>query len=61
MERIMNQEYYLDHNMEGDAVKSQVDCASRDEVVQVINEMKTGIAAGPPDVSLELVAASGEI
>ena len=31
---------------------------SRDEVVQALNEMKTGIALRPSDVSLESIAAS---
>ena len=55
----MNEKNYLDHNVEGDAVEGQVVCVSREEVVQVLNEMKTGKAPGPSDVSLELVAASG--
>ena len=46
--------------MEGDAVEGPVDCVSKEEVVQVLMEMKTGKAPGPSDVSLELIAASRE-
>ena len=44
--------------MEGDAVEGPVVCVSREEVLQASNEMKTGKAHGPSDVSLELIAAS---
>ena len=32
-------------------------CVSREEVLQALNEMKTGKAPGPSEVSLELIAA----
>ena len=31
-----------DHNVERDAVEGPVDCESRDQVVQVLNGLKTG-------------------
>ena len=34
-----------DHNVGGDAVESSVVCVSRDDVVQALCEMKTGIAS----------------
>ena len=34
---------------------------SREEVVKAIREMKVGKAAGPLEVSVEMIAASGEI
>ena len=46
-------------HVELDAVEGLVVCVSREEVLQVLNEMKTGKAPGPSDVSLELIAASG--
>ena len=61
MERIMNEENDWDHNVEGDAAEGPVVCVSTDEVVQVLNEMKTGSAPGPSSVSLELIAAHGEV
>ena len=33
-------------------------CVSRDEVLQALNEMKTGKALGHEEVSLELFAAN---
>ena len=47
--------------MTGDTVEGQVDYVSRDEVIQALREMKTGKAPVPSDVSLELIAADGEI
>ena len=46
-------------NVEGDAVEGPVVCVSREEVLHALNEMKTGIAPGPSEVLLELIAASG--
>ena len=40
-ERIMNEENDWDHNVEVDAVECSVDCASREDMVQALNEMKT--------------------
>ena len=34
MERIMNEENFLDHNVERDAVESPVVCVSRENVLQ---------------------------
>ena len=57
MEWIMNEASDLDHNVE-DGVEGPVVCVSRDEVLQATNEMKTGKAPEPSEVSLELFAAS---
>ena len=54
----MNEENW-DHNMEVDAVESQVVCVSREEVLRALYEMMKGRAPGPSEVSLELIAASG--
>ena len=35
--------------------------ASREEVVKALGRMKAGMAAGPSEVSVEMIAASGEI
>ena len=45
--------------MKGDAVEGPVACVSREEVLQALNEMKTGRAHGPSVVSLQLIADSG--
>ena len=47
--------------MEVEAVEGPVVCVSREEVLQALNEMKTGKAPGPSEVSLELIAASGGV
>ena len=44
--------------MEGDAVEGPVVCVTREDILQTLNDMKTGKAPGPSDVSLELIAAS---
>ena len=36
--------------MEGDAAKDPVDCLGRDEVLQVLNDMRTGKASGSSEV-----------
>ena len=61
MERIMNEENDWGHTVEGDAVEGPVVCVSTVEVLQALNDMKTLIAAGPSEVSLELIAASGRV
>ena len=61
VERIMNEENDWDHYVEGDAVEGPVVCVSREEVLQALNEIKTGKAPGPSQVSIELIAASGGV
>ena len=57
MERIMNEENDWDHDMEGDAAEDPVVCKCRDDVLQALNEIKTGITTGSSEVSLQLNAA----
>ena len=42
MERIINEGNYRDQNVEGDAVEGPVVCVCREEVMQALDEMKTG-------------------
>ena len=35
--------------------------ASREEVVKALGRMKAGMAAGPSEVSVEMIAASGAV
>ena len=58
MERIMEGGRW---KVEGDAVEGPVICVSREEVLQVFNEINTGKAPGPSEVSLELIAAGGGV
>ena len=54
-----NEENDWYHNVEGDAVEGPVVCVSREEVLQALNEMKSGKSHGPSEVSQKLIAASG--
>ena len=42
VERIMNEGNDWDRNVERDAVEGPADCVCREEVLQILNEMKTG-------------------
>ena len=62
MERIMNEENEWDLNVKAELVEGPVKRVSREEVVlKAIREMKARKAAGPSEVSVEMIAASGEI
>ena len=61
MERIMNEDNDWEYNVKGDAVESPVVSVSREEMLQALNEMKTGKAPGTSEVSLDLLAASGGV
>ena len=61
MEKIVNEGNYLGNNPGRDAIVGPVHCACREDVLQTLNELKTGKAPGPSDVSLEWIVASGEI
>ena len=60
MEKIMNEENEWDQKTEADVVEGPVERVSREEVVKAMEEMKTGKAAGPSEVGIEMIAASGE-
>ena len=63
MERIMNEENTCkwDQDVQADLVEGPVERVSREEVVKAFGKMKAGKAAGPLEVSAEMIAASGEI
>ena len=61
MERIMNEENEWDQNVEADLVEGRVERVSREEVVKALGKTKAGKAGGPSEVSVEMMAASGEI
>ena len=61
MERIMNEENEWDQNVQADLVEGPVERVSREEVVKALGKMKAGNAAAPSEVSVEMIAASGEI
>ena len=47
--------------METDVVEGPVEKVARNEIVEAIQSMKSGMATGPSEVSAEMVVASGEI
>ena len=57
----MTEENDWDRNVEGDTAEGPVVCVSREEVLQALNEMKTGKSPGPSEVSLELIAAGAVV
>ena len=59
MERIMNEENVWDYNVEGDGVEGTVVTISRDEVLLALNEINTGKAPEPSEVSLGLLLLAG--
>ena len=60
MERIMNDENDLDQDVEGDALDDPVACVSRNEVVKILTETKSGKYPGLY-LSFELMAAKLEL
>ena len=61
MERVMNEENEWGQNVQVNLVEGPVERVSREEVVKTLGKMKAGKAAGPLEVSVEMIAASGEI
>ena len=61
MERVMNEKNEWDQNLQADLVEGPVERVRREEVVKAMEKMKAGKAAGLFEVSVEMIAASGEI
>ena len=61
MERIINEEYEWDQNVQANLVEGPVERVSCKEVVKALGKMKAGKAAGHSEVSVEMIAVSGEI
>ena len=61
MEKIMNGENKWDHIVETDVVEGPVEKVARNEIVDAMQKMKSGKATGLSEVSVEKIAASGEI
>ena len=55
MERIMNEENECDQNMEVDLVEGPVERVIWEEVLKAVGEMLAGKAAGPSEVSVEMI------
>ena len=61
MENIMNKENEWDHMSEVDVVEGPIEKVTQDEVLKAVKAMKLRKAAGPSEVSAEMITASGEI
>ena len=60
MEKIMNVENEWDHMVEADMVKGPVEGVTDEEVMEALNKMKLGKAAGPSKVNMDMIIASGK-
>ena len=61
IERIINEENAWDNNLEGDAVEGPVVCVSKEEVIEALNETKTGKVTGHSEALLALISDSGRV
>ena len=57
----MNEENEWDEMVKADVVKGAVEKVTRKVIVKAMQEIKLGKATGPSQVSVEMIAASGEI
>ena len=60
MEKIMNVENKWDQMVEADMVKGPVEGVTGEEVMEAMNKMKLGKAAGPSEVNMDMIIASGK-
>ena len=47
--------------VETDVIEEPVEKVASNEIVEAIQRMKSGMATGPSEVSVEMIVASGEI
>ena len=59
MEKIMNMENEWDQMVEIDMVEGPVEGVTDEEVMEAMNTMKLGKAAGPSEVNMDMIIASG--
>ena len=60
MEKIMNVENEWDQVAEADMVEGPVEEVTYEEVIKAMNKMKLGKAAGPSEVNMDMIMASGK-
>ena len=60
MKKIMNVENKWDQMVEVDMVEGPVEGVTDEEVMEAMNKMKLGKAAGPSEVSMDMVIAGGK-
>ena len=61
MEKIMNEENKWNHMVETDVLEGPVEKVAHIEIVEAMQNMKSGKATGPSEVSVEMIVASGKI
>ena len=59
VEKIMNVENEWDQMVEADMVEGPVEGVTDEEVMEAINKMRLGKAAGPSEVNMDVIIASG--
>ena len=57
----MNEENEWHHMVETDLVEGPVEKVACNEIVEAMQTMKSGKATGPPEVSVKMIVAGGEI
>ena len=60
MKKIMNVENECDHMVEADMVEGLVEGVTDEEVMEAMNMLKLGKAAGPSEVNMDMIIASGK-
>ena len=58
---IMNKENEWDNMTQADAVEGPIEMVTRGEIVKAMGKVKSGKAAGPSEVSLEMITSSGVV
>ena len=61
MQKIMNVENEWDQMVEADTVEGLVEGVTDEEVMEAINKMKLGKAAGPSEVNMDMITARGKV
>ena len=61
MEKIMNEENEWDRMVEADVVERPVEKVARNEIVEAMQNMKSGKATRPSEMSVKMIVASGKI
>ena len=61
MEKILNAENEWDQMAEADMVEGPVEGVTYKEVMKAMNKMKLGKAAGPSEVNMDMIMASGKL
>ena len=61
MEKITNVENEWDHTVEADMVEGPIEGVTDKEVMEAMNKMKLGKAAGPSEVNMDMIIVSGKL